>query len=339
MAKKKGAKRSRQRGKSNGAEIVPADATASELLPSADREDLVAWFNLYMGIEGSAGSDNTLAAKKADLEVFLGYLGRVAGITHPDGWTRSVTQAFLKHLERVGGKSPSTINRVLATLKHAAKWIHRNRPFLAGNPCARIGELQTEAPEWKGLTDVEITRLRSAAEQRLHLKRRRTEQPLRDFAVFMVLLHTALRISELLALRLDQFEGKHFLNVKRKGRIVSRKVFVAKDAREVLDRYLEEERSAKSLFLFCTSTGKPIDRQAVDRNLKRIAAQANAHLPPEEHMKLSAHVLRHTLLRKAANKHGVHYAKELSGHASDRYIWRYVQPSDEEKERAVEELL
>jgi hypothetical protein len=29
---------------------------------------------------------------------------------------------------------------------------------------------------------------------------------------------------------------------------------------------------------------------------------------------------------------------ELSGHSSSNYIWRYVQPSDEEKEKAVEGL-
>jgi hypothetical protein len=29
---------------------------------------------------------------------------------------------------------------------------------------------------------------------------------------------------------------------------------------------------------------------------------------------------------------------ELAGHTSSRYIWRYVQPSDEEKEAALEDL-
>ncbi len=35
---------------------------------------------------------------------------------------------------------------------------------------------------------------------------------------------------------------------------------------------------------------------------------------------------------------GVEYAMELSGHTSSQYIWRYVQPTDEEKEKAIEEL-
>ena len=46
----------------------------------------------------------------------------------------------------------------------------------------------------------------------------------------------------------------------------------------------------------------------------QIAAQANAKRPKDEQIHLSAHLLRHTLLRRAAEKKGVHYAMELSGH-------------------------
>ena len=44
------------------------------------------------------------------------------------------------------------------------------------------------------------------------------------------------------------------------------------------------------------------------------------------------------MLRKAAEKYGVQYAMELAGHTSSRYIWRYVQPSQEQKEAALEDL-
>ena len=32
------------------------------------------------------------------------------------------------------------------------------------------------------------------------------------------------------------------------------------------------------------------------------------------------------------------YAMELAGRTSSQYIWRYVQPTDEQKEQAIEEL-
>jgi integrase/recombinase XerD len=311
---------------------------AATLIPAQKRESLVAWCNLYLGIEGRAGSDNTSLAKKRDLEAFLGFLLGSAGRDHPDQWTRSVTRDFLKHLERKLRRSPSTINRMLATLRHAAAWIHSQRPFLAGPPCDRIQDLELEEPEWKGLEDIEITRLKSAAEQLIHVDTKRNQQPVRNYALFMVLHHTGLRISELLALELSQYQGKHFTNVKRKGKAVSRKVFLSKDAREALDRYIAVERGKKAGAVFCSKSGGRLERQAVDEALKAIAVHANASLPEDQQIHLSAHLLRHTFLRKVARKYGVEYAKELAGHTSERYIWRYVQPSEEEKERAVEDL-
>jgi integrase len=53
---------------------------------------------------------------------------------------------------------------------------------------------------------------------------------------------------------------------------------------------------------------------------------------------VSPHTLRHTLLRKVANEKGVHYAMELSGHRSDRYIWRYVKPDAQSLADALDEL-
>jgi integrase len=56
------------------------------------------------------------------------------------------------------------------------------------------------------------------------------------------------------------------------------------------------------------------------------ASQANANRPEKEHIQVTPHVLRHTFLRKLAEAKGMHYAREASGHQSDRYIWRYVKP-------------
>ena len=318
--------------------IIRLNGPKMPLVQSEESDSLVAWFNLYMSLEAAAGSENTLEAKRRDLGRFLQFFGEAVGGDHLDDWTRSLTTGYLKHLQRVARLGPTTINRALATLRHCAKWIHRRRPFLAGNPCQRISDLRTDAPEWKGLSDMEVTRLKAAGEQLLHLKSRRNQNPQRDRAIFLALLHTALRISELLALDLDQYRGKHFHNVRRKGRTVTRKTFLAQEAREALDLYLAQVRGCAPGPLFCSRSGKRLGRQNVDAALKALASQANSRLPKDRLIHLSAHVLRHTMLRKAAEKHGVQYAMELSGHTSSRYIWRYVQPSQEQKEAALEDL-
>ena len=64
----------------------------------------------------------------------------------------------------------------------------------------------------------------------------------------------------------------------------------------------------------------------------------HAHLPEGEKMGVSPHVLRHTFLRKLAETKGVHYAREASGHQSDRYIWRYVKPDQQTLADAIDEL-
>src|SRR5262249_18209997 len=153
------------------------------------------------------------------------------------------------------------------------------------------------------------------------------QQPVRDHALLLVLLLTGLRVSEILALNFDQYRGKHFTNVARKGKKVSRQILIPKAAREGLDRYIDEVRGKKSGPLFRSKNGGRLARQNAHDALKKIAKQANSTLDSGQHIRFSAHVLRHTMLRRTAEKHGVQYAKELSGHASDRYIWRYVQPS------------
>ena len=121
---------------------------------------------------------------------------------------------------------------------------------------------------------------------------------------------------------------------KKRGRTA--KVFVPPEAREALDAYLAaaEDRGP----LFPSRAGVRLARQHVDRLLKQLVAQANSRLPATEQIRLSPHVLRHTFLRKVTQKHGVEFAMEAAGHASSKYIWRYVRPSEEQKEAALEDL-
>ena len=87
-------------------ELSPMDNAAATLIPRTKQNSLVEWFNLYLGVEGRAGSDNTFKAKRRDLESFLGFLQKSAGTLHPDQWTRSVTSDFLKYLERKRAEKP-----------------------------------------------------------------------------------------------------------------------------------------------------------------------------------------------------------------------------------------
>src|SRR5579871_3057536 len=250
----------------------------AEMLQGEDPSTLSAWRRVYQELEGKAKSDNTGEAKRRDLDLFFRYFDQHVGSDQADDWTKSVTAGFLRWLEATPierrqdkkKRKATTVNRVFSTLRHFALWIQNRRVFLAGNPCAGLKELLTDEPTWKGLADTEVMRLRSAAEQLLQLKTRGHQQPVRDKAVFLLLLNTGLRVSELVGLDRAQYKGKHLVDVKRKGKLRTARLFIPKDAREALDAYLNELSGDRGSPLFCTRAGNRLTRQDVDQDRKSV---------------------------------------------------------------------
>jgi integrase/recombinase XerD len=135
----------------------------------------------------------------------------------------------------------------------------------------------------------------------------------------------------------DQYTGKGFARVQVKGGLVRDFVPVQRDVWQVLDECLDA-RKDDATPLFITRTGRRFSRREAAAIIRRIAAQANGRLSEGEQIDVSPHVLRHTFLRKLAEAKSVHYAREASGHQSDRYIWRYVKPDQQTLADAIDEL-
>lgn len=314
------------------------ETTAAALLPRKKQDSLAAWFALYMGTQVGDSESNTFKAKKRDLEKFLGYLYEAVNTDHPDQWTKSITESFLSNLYKKQDLAASTVNRVLATIKHCAKWIHTQRPFLVGNPCDAVKSIDQDDPDWHGLEAITVNRLKSAAEQLIAIQKRANQLPWRNQAILLLLLRTGIRSSELLGLKYpNQYKDGYLHNVKRKGKKVTKKIKVPAAARKAIEDYIEYERGTKPGPLFLTKNGQKLARQNLDDLLKAIAAHANSTLPLDQRIHLSAHMFRHTSLRKAAEK-DIRYAMKLSGHTSSKYIWQYTEPGQVEFDEALEDM-
>jgi integrase/recombinase XerD len=249
-----------------------------------------------------------------------------------------VTKAFLKALQREGLAQASLV-RIYATVRHFARWLHRKFPALFPLGCPTEGVKPPAEPtaDWKGLTRLDEIRLTAAAQTLRARPGHGTNQGLRNHALLAVLLGSGLRVSEALGLDRDQYTTKGFARVQVKGSGVRDFVPLHRDARKVLDDWLEE-RQDDSPFLFITRTGRRLSRREAAAIIGRMATQANGRLSDEEKIEVSPHVLRHTFLRKLAETKGVHYAREASGHQSDRYIWRYVKPDQQTLADAIDAL-
>ena len=298
---------------------------------------LKALARVYFVTEVAGQARSTIEAKRRDLTRFLAFYYELYRHDHAAEWYSSVTREFLKQLTRAR-PSQATIVRTYASVRHFARWIHQKvQPFPLGCPTDGVKPPQEPEPEWKGLSRADELRLLAAAQTLRVRPGRGTNQSLRDHAAIAVLLGSGLRVSELLGLKREQYTGRGFESVLVKGGRVRHFVPVQKQAREVLDEWLDQSGDA-SAYIFTTRNGKPLSRHQLFEILQRVAKQASAHLPKGQEIQVSPHVLRHTFLRKLAEEKGVHYAKEASGHKSDRYIWRYVKPDQQSLAEAVDEL-
>ena len=312
--------------------------------PNPD-DSLIVWAETYFRLHVDGAPEKTVQAKKNDLGKFLRFFTEEVGSTHMDAWTPAVTRHFQNGLMKT--RSPktgevyraTTVNRVMATVRHFGRWLHRERPLKAGNPLESVKDIGAPESAWNGLTDRQIMRLKSAVDVRLMACNRKNQNPLLEAAVFYTLLHTGLRESELVGLSVGQYHHRMFHQVyRRKGRIITEQVPVPKDAQALLDRYLATREAVPSEPLFLSRYGNRLGTRDVERICERILRQACAQLAPEERFHLTPHMLRHTFLKRAADKHGIHYAQTMSGNVSMREVFRYTKPSIEEIERAAEEV-
>jgi len=324
--------------------LITQGADVGELIQSNDRDNLAAWFNVYMAVEVEPGS-NTHRAKLGDIEWFLRFFFESTSGYDCDQWTRSLSKSFVTWIQKQRSQktqkklAPNTYRRITDTVKRAAKWIHRQRPFLAGYPFEGIKALKGGTPEWKGLSDVEVRRMKAAAEQLMHIETRSDQVPMRNYAILRVLLDAGLRAFELCELDIDQYQDGCLRNIVRKGRDNSTdEIPLSSDTCEALDDYIDSERPEGAGPLFQSKNGNPISQQVVDQVVRRIAAHANSKLSAKNHITLSPHVLRHTSLRRWTEKEDIRFAKKISGQVSDRYIWRYTEPSRDEVREKAEDL-
>ena len=182
-------------------------------------------------------------------------------------------------------------------------------------------------------------RLKSACEQRIKSCSRKNQNPLLETVVFYLLLGTGLRESELVTIDVHQYRDKGLHEVIRhKSKRVTGKIPVPQEARLFLDQYLLLRRPELEEPLFIGRYGARLKTLDIYRICQRVLKQALAYLPEQERFHFTPHKLRHTFLKKVTDKHGVHFAQEMSGNVSIKEIFRYAKPSQEEMQSTIEAL-
>jgi tyrosine recombinase XerC len=270
--------------------------------------------------ENTLGSNTPTAAVA---ETVTDLTQRLLSVTAED------VQSLLAHLGQQN-YSKSTVARKLATLRSFYKFCVR-RSYLKANPLATIRMPKQEKRLPKFLTVAEINQLLQTPDPTTMLGAR-------DRAMLEVMYSTGIRVSELVALNVDDVDfTSQLVRVLGKGK-KQRNAPIGPTALGAISRYIELRRAdvRSSTFdqtaLFVNKHGQRLSTRSVRRKLDKYLAMSG--LDPS----ISPHTLRHSfathMLEKGADLRSV---QELLGHQSISTTQVYTHLTAERMKKSYDE--
>ena len=165
------------------------------------------------------------------------------------------------------------------------------------------------------------------------------EQIARDKAIICTLFTGGLRISELLNIKLEDYylrDRTYYLKIIGKGKAEDKpeSIAIPENTATLINEYLKQRRQHKRNcnYLFCNSSDKQLTRQAVNKEVKKIANEYdrlnNTNIAP----RVSTHTFRHSLARYLLVNKGVpiNQVKDILRHSNIETTAKYLTTSFEE---------
>lgn len=289
----------------------------------------------------------------SDIKVFLNWFETTKGSEltearlkrEPHILNKAVIEAFIKSLHNEK-KALTTINRYTASLRVFGTFL-ANTQLVPVNPAGKVTIKKLPLPAPRGLSDDERYKLEYVfrdAWERQNNKSERTRQLVlapklivRDRAIFLTLLYTGVRVSELVALDVEDVEvhprsGKLLVRVGKGGQ--PREVGLPKQVREALSEWLKLRKvfavKDHALFVDIKRAFTRLTNRTIQNNLAEASERSGVQVTP--------HILRHTyayMLRRNGIQPEVR--ARLMGHSIEMAL-RYGSPKEEELNKAVQSL-
>ena len=210
--------------------------------------------------------------------------------------------------------APVTINCHLASIRAFYHYLYDEEQLSITNPVKKRCGVRVPHPLPRYLKEEEVQRLFDVI-----------KGP-RDLAIFKLMLRCGMRVQEVADLTLDAIDlaGNKILIRNGKGK-KDRMVYVSKDARAALTRYIKVRPSNRCRHVFLVEKGsfkgKAISVRGIQKRMEYYASKAR--------VKVSCHHLRHTMATQMLNADArVATIQDLLGHSLMATTERYCKISN-----------
>ena len=300
-------------------------------------DHVITGYQLCATTEGK--SPNAIAIVTDSVNYFLDFLtieGRSKDVTHI---SQHEIRAFILHLQQKQcfsnhrfnrpqnkGLSGHTINCYLRSLRIFFSWLV-SESLIESNPFDRVKIPRPPRKVIPTFSDSQVQQLLAAIDMA-------TPESYRDHAIILTLLDTAMRVSELCHLKLDNvWLEDGVLKVLGKGN-KERLIPIGKQVQRLLWRYINRYRPQPAVpscnFLFLTRDGRPLTKDRVEKIIASYGKKAGI-----TGVRCSPHTFRHTAAIKFLRNGGdVFSLQKMLGHASLEMTRRYCEVANVDVKRA-----
>jgi site-specific recombinase XerD len=301
--------------------------------------DLSEWIQRYFQeylVRQRNVSPATVAAYRDTFKLLFRYL-RQKPRTSSD--TRSLqiltpetVLGFLHHLEQTRGNSIRTRNARLAALRsflhYLDDWVGPELPACTRRILAIPFKRQVKRLVGF-LTQPEVEALLAATDD--------TWTGRRNHLLILLLYNTGARISELLALRVQDVAGSQVRQVELQGKGRKHRTLpLWRQTRRQLLRWIRENRLSAPMPLLPNRYGEPLTRFAAFQQIKKLVRRASAKLPSLNQRPISPHFFRHaTAMRMLESGVTPEVIALWLGHENLNTTHQYVEADLAMKERAL----
>lgn len=280
--------------------------------------------------------DSLAMLKKVDFEEFLHHIDVYGAIRNDE----------IDKMEALGKvimpAKASTRNNYLSALNSLYNYFLDNE-YIDSSPVSRIKHKKEDKKIVIALDEEQKNNILDTIEcgsaqlsNRQELFREKTY--VRDKAIYILAMHTGIRVSELVSLDVDDLDfRKHcFVVIRKRGK--EDVVYMDDTSEQAILDWLEIRRTMNvpddEDALFLSMQGKKIATRLSVRSVERMVKKYAQIGAPELGTKVTPHKLRSTCVTDIINKTGdIYYAKTVAGHENIATTTLYTKEDEKKKEQ------